>query len=231
MASKEVIGLVKDFRALLVCRICNVSNTHHIDWYRCAHLHPICELCRWEHRCSCGQEILKAHDKLVKSILTNKNMPYQCTNKIRGCQEILPEAKLKDHEDNECIFRPVNCPNCQSRMDHYDINHPWNTEFTNSEAKEAKLKMVGNYVPNACMTYEPFKFVLQGKVFIATAKLSNGKFQFWIYLIVIGMKPNIFHFQSNWKGNVLKVKCRPNFNTLDLFVPLMIQLVRMPDVV
>ena len=76
MASKEVIGLLKDFRELLICRICNVSNTHHIDWYRCAHLHPICELCRWNNRCSCGQEILEAHDKLVKSLLTNKKLGH-----------------------------------------------------------------------------------------------------------------------------------------------------------
>ena len=218
MASKEVIGLVKDFRTLLVCRICNVSNTHHIDWYRCAHLHPICELCRWEHRCSCGQEILKAHDKLVKSILTNKNMPYQCTNKIRGCQEILPEAKLRDHEDNECIFRPVNCPNCQSRMafnaivDHYEINHPWNSEFrfttikVKAEVEGLKLKIVGNYVPNASMTYEPFKFELQGKVFIATAKLSNGKFQFWIYLIGTRDEAKHFSFSIQLEGQCTESK-------------------------
>ena len=116
MASKEVFDLLKDFKALLVCRICQVTNTHHLDWYRCAHLHPICEICRWSDRCSCGQEILKAHDKLVKSLLSNKNMPYECNNKSRGCQEVLADHKLKNHEENDCIFRPVNCPNCNSRL-------------------------------------------------------------------------------------------------------------------
>ena len=218
MASKKVIGLLKDFRALLICRICNVSNTHHIDWYRCAHLHPICELCRWNNRCSCGQEILKAHDKLVKSILSNKNMPYQCNNKIRGCRETLPEANLKDHEDNECIYRPVNCPNCQSRMafnaivDHYQINHPWNTEFTTNEAKETKLKIVGNYVANACMTYEPFKFELYGKVFIATGKLSHGKFQFWIYLIGTREEAKHFSFSIQMEGQCSEMPTQFQYN-------------------
>ena len=66
--------------------------------------------------------------------------------------------------------------------------------------------MVGNYVPNACMTYEPFKFDLQGKVFIATAKLSNGKFQFWIYLIGNRDEAKHFSFSIQLEGQCTESK-------------------------
>ena len=95
--------------------------------------------------------------------------------------------------------------------------HPWNTEFTVNEVKGATLKLVNKNANLIAMSnsdifvYEPFKFELEGKVFIGTGKLSkNNGFQFWICLI--GAKDEIEHFcfSMELEGHLLGYACPEN---------------------
>ena len=110
MASNRSFQAFEDH---LKCNICETGpRPGKSRWYRCMALHQVCQDCKEVKKvkkCSCGQLVSHAFDKMTESWLNEESMKFKCVNQGRGCQEILRKEDLKFHE-TECIYRLVLCP-------------------------------------------------------------------------------------------------------------------------
>ena len=97
-----------DMRNDLICQLCEtIPGPRKTQWFRCMELHQICQDCQSKNeKCSCGQPILKKHCKMTEKLLSTKRMRLNCKNTKNGCQEVLADVALEDHE-SECIFREI----------------------------------------------------------------------------------------------------------------------------
>ena len=99
---------VTDMRNDLNCQICGTTpRPGKTQWFRCLKLHQICQDCQSKNeKCSCGEPISKEHCKIIEKLLSTKRMKLNCKNTKNGCQEVLADFALEDHE-SECIYREI----------------------------------------------------------------------------------------------------------------------------
>ena len=102
---------IEEIRNDLICQICEgrprPGESH---WYRCLNLHLICEDCEadWA-KCGCDEPISKNYCKIIEKMLNIKDLKFNCVSTKNGCQEVLTESALEEHE-SECIYRSIECP-------------------------------------------------------------------------------------------------------------------------
>ena len=65
------------------------------------------------------KELEKSHIQL-QTLRTH--LPAFCSNKDRGCQEILMKEEMISHE-KECVYRPINCPDlkCTAKVTYHGL--------------------------------------------------------------------------------------------------------------
>eukprot|EP00093_Oithona_nana_P010013 10013.XXX_348729_349526_1 [CDS] Oithona nana genome sequencing. len=93
---------------LVLTVICNHANHYSYNNYNSSFYicHSICR----SHSCHTQLQTLKTH------------LPVFCSNKDRGCQEILMKEEMISHE-KECVYRPINCPDlkCTAKVTYHGL--------------------------------------------------------------------------------------------------------------
>merc|ERR1712156_365777 len=189
---------LKEMIDKLQCHGCKkVPAPNDLNRYPCGQSHYLCEDCRGD--CNCGSRIgVNVPSGIFKLLLESSNLPWYCQNYPKGCREILEKENLKDHQD-ECIFRPVNCPHlhCEKKgeiafkdiIDHvYDSDEHTelkilvtedeiNTKFGRFilSLKEAETEEDGLWNPKRLIFSKNVEFFVE-------AITENRSFYVWIYI-------------------------------------------------
>ena len=200
-----------EFRNDLVCHICkDLPRPGKKQWYRCLKLHPICQDCKAKIRnCSDGEYISSEFCKMTEKLLSVVGMKYNCVNTKNGCQEVLAETALEDHE-SECIFRVVLClhnallTSCtekvtfQEVIQHYEGHKKVELTELNLEIKNTK-----NWDFDACLIseeyyfYTPIKFIFNNQTFLLLHKVEKKIVYLWVY--ILGSPNEAKHFSYTLK--------------------------------
>ena len=135
-------------------------------------------------------------------------MKYNCSNLKNGCQEVLTETALEDHEP-ECIYREVPCLlkafgwHCDEKVTFQDvIQHFQNHKKTRFYEGKLKVKFFCNwnnelsFSGKNCFT-SPFKFDLNNQTFILARKTKDKVVYAWVY--ILGSLNEAKHFSYTLK--------------------------------
>ena len=202
---------VTEIRSDLICQMCKRPGKKR--WYRCLELHHVCEECKLKNKkCSCNEPISNKYDKTTEKMLNALGMKYNCGNAENGCQEVLAESALEDHE-SECIFRTVPClkltldsaDECNGKVTFRDvIQHYEDHEKVTLEELDLKIKHqnwkneVGLSGVN-CFN-DPIKFTLNNQTFLLLNKTEEGVVYSWVYILGSPKDAKQFSFTLNIYG-------------------------------
>lgn len=202
-----------EFRNDLVCQICRGhARPGKKQWYRCWDLHPICQDCKMKNeRCSCdaGHTITNEFCKMTEKFLSVPGMKYNCINTKNGCQEVLAETALEDHESG-CIYRVVQClrkvyfsSKCAEKVifreviQHYEGHEKVDLEELNLEIKNSRIVASRFVKSDEDCYFPPIKFSLNNQTFLLLHKHQEKIIYFWVYML--GSPNEAKHFSYTLK--------------------------------
>ena len=203
-----------EVRKELVCKICgNPARPGKKYWYRCMNLHQICQDCKGKieiDKCACGQPISFDYCKMTEKLLSVKRLKLNCINTKNGCQEVLADTALDEHE-SECIYRVVPCltfnagiltRKCNATIlfreviDHYE-------RHVQRNLLEGVLNARGSQRCNDialsgqdCFK-NPIKFILNNHTFLLLHKTQKKIVYLWVYML--GSPNEAKHFSYTLK--------------------------------
>ena len=200
-----------EFRNDLVCQICQGhARPGKKQWYRCWDLHPICQDCKGKNeKCSCdaGHTITNEFCKMTEKFLSVPGMKYNCINTKNGCQEVLAETALEDHE-SECIYRVLQClknalSSCAEKVTFRDLIQHYE-DHKKVELKELNLEIRNTDDWNSefgldggdCYSV-PVKYTLNNQTFLLLHKTREKIVYFWVYML--GSPNEAKHFSYTLK--------------------------------
>ena len=202
-----------EFRNDLVCQICRGhARPGKKQWYRCLDLHPICQDCKVKNeKCSCdgGHTISNEFCKMTEKLLSVVGMKYNCFNTKNGCQEVLAETALEDHESS-CIYRVVQCLRnallapCTEKVTFREVIQHYE-DHGKVKLTEGNLKMKHR---NTCSEFyldisggnrffPPLKFSLNNQTFLLFHKTEEKIVHLWVYML--GSPNEAKHFSYTLK--------------------------------
>ena len=173
----------------LKCEICESGpkfrRTH---WYRCMGLHHICEDCKegeGKAKCSCGQRISHAFDKMTDAYLKAKTTKFKCENVERGCHEEFLGPDIESHHE-ECIYRLVYCPSV-ARFEHQIVYHQLLEHMEEFPCYSAEFKLTGQVEvdslgPSLKNSRKVSKIEHDGRVFFLYGVVDGNRFSQGIFL-------------------------------------------------
>ena len=203
-----------EVRKELICKICgNPARPGKKYWYRCMNLHQICQDCKAKieiDKCACGQPISFDYCKMTEKLLSVKRLKLNCINTKNGCQEVLADTALDEHEI-ECIYRVVPCltfnagiltRKCNATIlfreviDHYE-------RHVQRNLLEGVLNARGSQKCNDialsgqdCFK-NPIKFTLNNHTFLLAQKTVDKVIYSWVY--IYGSVKEAQHFSYTLK--------------------------------
>ena len=202
-----------EIRSDLVCQMCERPGKKR--WFRCLNLHQICPDCKRKEQCCCGQPISTKYDKTYEKTLNALGMKYNCGNTKNGCQEVLTETALEDHEA-ECIYRLVPCilknalwvsyKKCNGKVTFRDViqHYEDHEKVTLEEWEELDLKIKHPITwPDLSgrNCYEdPMKITLNNQTFLLAEKTEDKLVYIWIYILGSPKDAKHFSFTLNFYG-------------------------------
>merc|ERR1711962_1883086 len=101
----------------LQCCVCgDVPGPDRKNRYTCFdESHVLCE--RHKTRCGCGSRVGRKPSEVLDKLL--QGLPWMCQNYLKDCREIRMNVEDLNYHQQNCIFRPVFCPNsgnCQEKV-------------------------------------------------------------------------------------------------------------------
>ena len=169
----------------LKCEICGSGpKFRRTNWYRCMGLHHICEDCKeieGKTKCSCGQRISHAFDKMTETYLKAKMMKskFKCENVERGCNEEFLGQDMDYHQE-ECIYRLVFCPS-GAGFEHQIVYHQLLEHMEEFPCYSAEFKLSGKVEvdslgPDIANSRKVSKIEHDGRVFFLYRVVNDDKF-------------------------------------------------------
>ena len=217
---------VTEIRSDLVCQMCKRPGKKR--WYRCMELHYVCEECKMKNKkCSCDEPISKKYDKNTEKLLNVVGMKYNCSNTKNGCQEVLAETALEDHE-SECIYRTVPSPclskirlnECSGKVTFREvIQHYENHEKV--ALKELNLKIKHRIWKNEIglsggdSYYHPIKFTLNNQTFLLAVQTADNVVYMWVYILGSPKDAKHFSFTLNILGKNAELSFKGKVAAID----------------
>ena len=207
----------------LKCEICySVPRAGKHRWYYCLNpnvRHHLCQDCKevGNHKVCVGKAcgfISSRHCPISEGFLKLATMRFKCTNESRGCQEILGEVPMLEHE-SECLFRLVCCPQdtCQAKIQFNKLlehmtekNHFYFSKRELFIAKNKKLEIQGGLdktVTNKGKFYiGPTKLVFDDRVFLLMARKfdDSTSLNFWIQILGSQIEAKNYYYTLEFKG-------------------------------
>ena len=203
-----------EVRKELVCQICeNPARPGKKYWYRCMKLHQICQDCKGKieiDKCTCGQPISIDYCKMTEKLLSVKRLKLNCINTKNGCQEVLADTALDEHE-SECIYRIVPCltfnagillRNCQVKVpfqkviEHYE-RHVQRTLLEGVLNTRGSQKCNDIALSGKDCFKNPIKFTLNNHTFLLAQKTVDKVIYSWVY--IYGSVKEAQHFSYTLK--------------------------------
>ena len=201
-----------EIRNDLICQICEGRATPgKSHWYRCKKLHLVCQDCKNSNgKCSCGKSILQDYCKIIEKLM-NVGLKFNCTND--GCQELLLESALKDHE-SECDHRLMQCPRiltnngkateiklCKNPVVFKDIFEHYKDHGFMSKGTHPIKKSV-TLTPPATIKYlsEAVEFEYDKKSFIYESLRNEENLYFWVYFFGPASEAKNYSFELKFFG-------------------------------
>ena len=203
---------VTEIRSDLVCQMCKRPGKKR--WYRCLELHHICQECKMKNKkCTCDQPISVKYDKTTEKLLNAVGMRYNCANTKNGCQEVLAETALEDHE-SECIYRLVPCiklaldptETCNEKVTFQEvIQHYEDHGKVTLKQLNLKIKYTRDWNDEHCLSgkdgyNDPIKFTLNNQTFLLAEMTERKIFYMWIYILGSPKDAKHFSFTLNFYG-------------------------------
>ena len=183
-----------EMRNNLICQICkNPARPEKKQWYRCMNLHQICQDCKGKNeKCSCGHPISFDFCKMTEKLLSIKPLKLNCFNAKNGCQEVLAENALEDHE-SQCIYRLVPCliaafHKSERKVTFQDVIQQ-HEELTRSKLQKLDLnsKALQTLTPlgqsGASCYLNPIKCSLNNQIFLLAGKTEDKIMYKWVYIL------------------------------------------------
>ena len=202
-----------EIRSDLVCQMCERPGKKR--WYRCLKLHQICPDCKGKEQCCCGQPISTKYDMTYEKTLNALGMKYNCGNTKNGCQEVLAESALEDHE-SECIYRLVPCitgavyyaniKECNAEVTFQEvIQHYEDHEKVTLGELDLKIKHTISwdyelYLSDDDWYEDPIKITLNNQTFLLAKKTEDKIVYMWIYILGSPRDAKHFSFTLNFYG-------------------------------
>ena len=228
---------VTEIRSDLVCQMCKRPGKKR--WYRCLKLHYVCEECKNKNKkCSCNQPISKKYDKTTEKMLSALSMKYNCGNTNNGCQEVLTETALEDHE-YECIYRLVPCikntldpsEECNEKVTFRDVIQHFedhdhdggvDQELVKVTLEEHDLKIKHRLsiddeiglVGKDCYN-DPIKFTLSNQTFLLAHKIEDKVVYTWIYILGSPRDAKHFSFTLKFYGKNAELSFKGKVTAID----------------
>lgn len=186
-----------EMRNNLICQICeNPARPEKKQWYRCLKLHQICQDCKGKNeKCSCGHPISFDFCKMTEKLLSIKPLKLNCINAKNGCQEVLAENALEDHE-SECIYRLVpwlsatmyNSPNSGKKVTFKDVIQQQEelvkTKLQKLDLNSKALQVLSALGQSGENCYQnPLKFCLKNQTFLLAGKTEDKIMYKWVQII------------------------------------------------
>ena len=186
-------------------------------------LHLICQDCKKSNeKCSCGKSISEDYCKIIGKLMNAGKL--NCIND--GCQELLLESALKDHESG-CDHRLMQCPRiltnngkatkiklCKSQVFFKDIFEHYKDHGFMSKGTHPIKKSV-TLTPPATIKYlcEAVEFEYDKKSFVYESLRNVENNFFWIYFFGSPSEAKDYSFELKFFGpkssNVFKGQVVP----------------------
>ena len=192
-----------EIRSDLVCQMCKRPGKKR--WYRCLENHYVCEECKMKNKkCSCDEPISNKYDKNTEKLLNAVGMKYNCANTSNGCQEVLAEAALEDHE-SECFYRLVPClklsldpkDKCNGKVtfrnviQDYEGHRKMTLQELDLKTKHSRSFNEIGLSGNNCYR-DPLKFTLKNQTFLFAEQTDDKIVYMWVY--ILGSPKDAKHF-------------------------------------
>ena len=216
---------VTEIRSDLVCQMCKRPGKKR--WYRCMELHYVCEECKMKNKkCSCDEPISNKYDKNTEKMLNALGMKYNCANTNNGCQEVLVESALEDHE-LECIYRVVPCVNiallgkCKGNMTFREvIQHYEDHENVILTELDLKIKHSVSWADKRSLSakncyFHPYKLTLKNQTFLFAEKTEEKVVYKWIYIVGSPKDAKHFSFTLNIYGKNAELSFKGKVAAID----------------
>ena len=180
----------------LKCEVCEsgprFGKSH---WYRCMGLHHICQDCKEtdeKTKCSCGQLISHAFDKMTDTLLKAKTTKFKCENVRHGCNEKLEGQAMESHQA-ECIYRLVFCPSV-AHFEHKIVYHQLLEHMEEFSCYSGEFKLTGK------MEVDKFGPIKENSRMLSKIE-HDGRF-FFLYGVVINdiLMHGIFFYGSAYEA-------------------------------
>jgi len=129
----------------------------------------------------------KSHTQL-QTLKTH--LPVFCSNKDKGCQEILMKEEMINH-DQECVYRPINCPDlkCNAKvtyhglLDHFTEVHK---DYISMDALKKKKFLITSKIGVNLKPTEllpPTRITAFDRTFFEVGIIKDQLMLRWIYIL------------------------------------------------
>lgn len=190
-------GSEKSVKDLLKCPIC-LKVPRHGPIYQCWQGHIFCSNCSYRlTRCYQCEASLSANIKNLVAEEMLEKIPMDCRYKESGCDVELVRNELFCHEEDDCLYRDVQCPQheCQNMVplcklvDHADTFHnPYcNQTFIDSDELSYHRMEASDYVFKGPYEWPCIRIIYDQKYFFCKQnRTKEGVWFIWVYMLEDG---------------------------------------------
>ena len=196
----------------------------------CLELHHVCEECKKiNKKCSCDEPISNKYDKTTEKMLSALSIKYNCANTKNGCQEVLTETALEDHE-SECIYRLVPCIKlaldpfamCNEKVTFHEvIQHYEDHDKETLEEVDLKIKHPVSWnddelaLSGADCHDDPVKFTFNNQTFLLPEKAEDEVVYMWVYILGSPKDAKHFSFTLTFYGKNAELSFKGKVAAID----------------
>jgi len=134
--------------------------------------------------------VKKSHIPLIQLLTLRTHLPEFCSNKDKGCQEILMKEEMINH-DQECVYRPINCPDlkCNAKvtyhglLDHFTEVHK---DYISMDALKKKKFLITSKIGVNLKPTEllpPTRITAFDRTFFEVGIIKDQLMLRWIYIL------------------------------------------------